>query len=120
MSPLPPITTTFMSDLPSCRPCRGDRNAEPYSTSATDQRDSLSGPIAPLAPATNTFTVILPRGRPVLLLRLRDGDLLGVSRVQHHRDQAGLALRGGVLRHPVEGPGRLVERLARLEHLGRL
>src|SRR5262245_38172675 len=30
-------------ESPDCRPLRGDWNAEPYSTSATDQRDSLSG-----------------------------------------------------------------------------
>src|SRR5262249_26306508 len=44
MSPLPPITTIFMPNLLGCRPqVAGCWKGEPYSTSATDQRASLSG-----------------------------------------------------------------------------
>src|SRR5262245_33444824 len=44
-----------------------------------------------------------------LLLRLRNRDLPGVPRVQDHCQDARVALRGRVLRHAVQAPGRLVE-----------
>src|SRR5438105_265784 len=81
----------------------------------------------PVPPITTIFMSNLRVSRlfrawstALFFLLLRDGDLLRVARVEDHRDEARLTLRGRVLRHPVEAPGRLVERLARLEHLGRL
>src|SRR5262249_54058454 len=44
MSPVPPMTTIFMTNLLGCRPqVAGGWEGEIYSTSATDQRASLSG-----------------------------------------------------------------------------
>src|SRR5262245_1150248 len=55
-----------------------------------------------------------------LRLRFRNRDLPGVPRVQDHCQDARVALRGRVLRHAVQAAGRLVERVPRLERLGRL
>src|SRR6516164_2811167 len=52
-----------------------------------------------------------------LLIRFRNRDLLGVPRMQNHCEDASVALRRRVLRHAVEAPGRLIKRLASLEHL---
>src|SRR4051812_32939835 len=49
--------------------------------------------------------------------KIRDAQLLGVAWVQHDGEDAGLPLRPGrARRHPVQAPGRLVERLPGLEH----
>src|SRR5262249_56510238 len=64
--------------------------------------------------------MVASRGRrPGSLLRLRDDEVLRVPRVQDPRQHPGLHL-ARVLGHPVQAPARLVERLARLENLGRL
>src|SRR5262245_63072152 len=73
-------------------------------------------PIAPLAPATNTFMAASP-GTGLLLHR--DDEVLRVPRVQDPRQHPGPDL-ARVPGHPVQAPARLVERLARLEHPGRL
>src|SRR5689334_7583483 len=73
-------------------------------------------PIAPLAPATNTF-MAAPPGTGLLLHR--EDEVLRVPRVQDPRHHPGLHL-ARVHGHPVQAPARLVERLACLEHPGRL
>src|SRR5262245_64290792 len=69
------------------------------------------------APVCVSASFLPPGG---LLLRLRNRDLLGVPRVQDHCQDARVALRGRVPRHAVQAAGRLVERVPRLERLGRL
>src|SRR5262245_52955054 len=98
MSPLPPMTTIFMLDLPVCRQNRAIGMTEPIRLRST------------------TYGIAR---RASVLPRFGYSDLLRVPRVQYHRDEAGLHLTW-VPRHPVQAPGRLVERLARLDHLGRL
>src|SRR5262245_43035909 len=73
-------------------------------------------PIAPLAPATNTF---MAASVGTGLLLFRDDEVLRVPRVQDPCQHPHLHL-ARVPGHPVQTPGRLVERLARLERLGRL
>src|SRR5262245_58364731 len=65
-------------------------------------------------------TSISRASAPLLLRVLRDGDLLGISRVQHDCDQSRPTLGGWIRRHPVKTPRWLVKRLARFEHFGRL
>src|SRR5579883_2339487 len=74
-------------------------------------------PIAPLAPATNTCmgsSLGVPAG---LLLPFRKDEVPGIPRVHHPRQHPDLRL-AGVLRDAVQAPGRLVERVARLQGLG--
>src|SRR5262249_49944365 len=102
MSPLPPITTTFMTILLGCCPrAAGCRKGDTYSTSATDQRHRM-------------------RPAPLLLLPtlLEDDDVLGVLRVQDKGDQARLVLLAGIPADVVQTAGRLVEGVTGLEDLG--
>src|SRR5262245_55681493 len=72
---------------------------------------AMSGrPIAPLAPATKTFMVMLQFWWGVLLPRRRDRHFLGVAGVQDHRQEAGPGLATRVPGHPVHRPRRFVER----------
>src|SRR3954467_2533324 len=72
-------------------------------------------PIAPLAPATNTFMAASP-GTGSLLHR--DDEVLGVPRVEDPRQHPHLHL-ARVPGHPVQAAAPLVKGLARLEHPGR-
>ena len=58
--------------------------------------------------------------RALLLALLPDRHLLGIARVQDHRQEAGRGLAARVLGHPVHRPRRFVERLSGLEGLDRL
>src|SRR5262249_16902494 len=90
-------------------------------------------PISPVPPMTTIFMLISlgntdsawateltqhPGQEPASLLRFREAEALHVPRVQGPRHHPALHV-ARVLRHPVQTPGRLVERLARLEDLGR-
>src|SRR5262245_57354497 len=59
------------------------------------------------------------RRRPGSVLRLRDHEIRRVPRVQYPGQHAGLYL-ARVPGDAMQAPARLVESLARLEHLGRL
>src|SRR5262249_3675616 len=87
-------------------------------------------PMSPLPPITTIFMPGLLECRPSriagpvlifpsLFLRLRDDQILRVPRVQDPRQHPGPHL-ARVPGHPVQASARLVERIARLEHLGRL
>src|SRR5262249_33217957 len=70
-------------------------------------------------PTSGTARRVLTWSATGSLLRLRDDDVLCVSRVQDPRHYPGLHL-AWVPGDAVQAPGRLVERLARLEYFGRL
>src|SRR5262245_58507279 len=89
MSPLPPITTIFMLTLHVRR---------------------LS-----IAPAPVGSRPPLAHRRRSLLLLFRDDDVLDVVRVQHHGQDARLALLARVFRHPVQAAARFVEGVPGLE-----
>src|SRR5262249_17748977 len=98
MSPLPPITMIFMLNLLVGRP----------GSAAPADGPRRRGPCA------------IVRGSRSLLLfvLLGDDDVLDVCGVQHHGQDARLALLARVPRHAVQAPGRLVERVPGLEDLG--
>jgi hypothetical protein len=98
MSQLPPITAIFTTNLLGCRPqVAGRSNAETCSTSATDQRESLSGLLV-------MYTARAPPSMHRHHLNHRAAGNEHYSRLAVHRVRVHLAVTTLLAEHPGQEP----------------